>query len=736
MRLSENPFYILGVKPEDSLEKIEEAADDRIWQDEENQAKYEKARDILSYPAKRLDAEVCWIFKDLDSIYSLGYSDFENSIINRDISRREVLILGIELLYRYDGENIAADKNRKLQECVYIIRSLTSCYEELWNQDYLAHLRSSINSSRKQAGLPFLPNDKMVQDQLESCLHQDILDAFHFLMDNNSDDSCAEIVTAVFQQSIGRTIEKYVKDQTVIDLLTDAYNRRISKTLESCFKKISLSFDNINMLASSVEKRIEIIFEQINEFQTYALPLQVYFYHNGQTERLHQSQHIADELRSWAVSINNDSELPEIALKITDYALKTFQYLPLYQEKLKEDKDKLTDILNDNAFIAHLKHVIDPIDSYIVRKKGYESQNKKYIIDHKDEWITALHEAAKLLGNMEGEDKGNCSILLIRAYSVFSSACTWADLWDMAAFLAKEAIPFAKEIHDQKMVEKFSDVIWEAQKVKQGKINSADNRQAQSSTDGSGIGKFLKRCSIVAIVLLIIWGFKGYKSNNVPVARTQKSSYSVQAKSNSSTKKEESPNKEIKYSKPSVGNNREFTMAEMHWAARETIRLETMKPLIKNNEGVKAYNKMVNDYNSRASSFRYRGHSWDVAKADVEEHRQEIERDAEKEVSQNGWDVEPKAPVPVTPSRAYNYNSVPTNPPVSTVPPETYDYDVAPDIPIGSYDYNSIPSAPVETYDYDVVPDVPVGSYDYNSVPSVPPETYNEDLIEKAFRKS
>jgi hypothetical protein len=57
MRLSENPFYILGVKPEDSLEKIEEAADDRIWQDEENQAKYEKARDILSYPAKRLDAE-------------------------------------------------------------------------------------------------------------------------------------------------------------------------------------------------------------------------------------------------------------------------------------------------------------------------------------------------------------------------------------------------------------------------------------------------------------------------------------------------------------------------------------------------------------------------------------------------------------------------------------------------------------------------------------------------------
>ena len=34
MRLSENPFYILGVKPEDSLEKIEEAADDRIWQDE------------------------------------------------------------------------------------------------------------------------------------------------------------------------------------------------------------------------------------------------------------------------------------------------------------------------------------------------------------------------------------------------------------------------------------------------------------------------------------------------------------------------------------------------------------------------------------------------------------------------------------------------------------------------------------------------------------------------------
>lgn len=70
----------------------------------------------------------------------------------------------------------------------------------------------------------------------------------------------------------------------------------------------------------------------------------------------------------------------------------------------------------------------------------------------------------------------------------------------------------------------------------------------------------------------------------------------------------------------------------MHWAAREQIRLEVMKSLIKNRKGIVAYNKMVDNYNKRASSFKYRDNTWPMAKADVEKHRDEIVEDAKNEV--------------------------------------------------------------------------------------------------------
>ncbi len=93
----------------------------------------------------------------------------------------------------------------------------------------------------------------------------------------------------------------------------------------------------------------------------------------------------------------------------------------------------------------------------------------------------------------------------------------------------------------------------------------------------------------------------------------------------------------IRYAEPPAGNGRVLSDDEMHWVAREQIRIEKMRSLVQTNEGIDELNRRIDNYNARASHFRYKRHSWDYAKEAVEKYRAEIEAEIEQEVWNNGW---------------------------------------------------------------------------------------------------
>lgn len=82
MRLRKNPFYLLEVTPEDSIEKINEAAENKSFIDDKNEQLYEEARLVLSSPSKRIAAEIRYIFSDSsdDGMVSLFYDPSEERI--------------------------------------------------------------------------------------------------------------------------------------------------------------------------------------------------------------------------------------------------------------------------------------------------------------------------------------------------------------------------------------------------------------------------------------------------------------------------------------------------------------------------------------------------------------------------------------------------------------------------------------------------------------------------------
>ena len=86
-----------------------------------------------------------------------------------------------------------------------------------------------------------------------------------------------------------------------------------------------------------------------------------------------------------------------------------------------------------------------------------------------------------------------------------------------------------------------------------------------------------------------------------------------------------------------MGSGLVLGVDEMHWIAREQIRIEKMRSLVQTNDGIDELNRRIDNYNARGSHFRYKRNSWEYAKEDVEKHREEIEAEIVQEVIDNGW---------------------------------------------------------------------------------------------------
>ncbi|HCG7257504.1 TPA: peptidoglycan-binding protein, partial [Vibrio parahaemolyticus] len=100
----------------------------------------------------------------------------------------------------------------------------------------------------------------------------------------------------------------------------------------------------------------------------------------------------------------------------------------------------------------------------------------------------------------------------------------------------------------------------------------------------------------------------------------------------------------LQYTKPSVGTNNVLSVPEIRWCIREGIRIEAMRDVIDNNAGIDEFNRIVNDYNSRCGSYRYRQGSQSRAERDVEAYRSQIVSEAIREARQLGHSYQPSYP--------------------------------------------------------------------------------------------
>lgn len=461
MEIKGNAFDVLGVTPEDDIASINEAADEKSWKDEANESMYEAARETLTNPRKRLQAEVTWFLKESNSAFSLM-----NEVQN---SRGSDIRFAVKKIVALDDE-----------------------YKEALQEASLDDIYTDIIISRKKAGISADIEQGDIEEALSQLLEEGAKAAIDTLLRQCSTREAAQIGNVIAKELIQPGIGKYPKKYgDCIRFFIDLYNMKVQNELDTRRTKLIQDIETAKTYTSISQLQLSPLFEELEAFDYLAQPLQLYFEDQGQAEKQSQSNEIAQKLRDLAFFYHNQKNLTNLSIAVTEKAMQVFeenpQMLQQFQEYIEILKQQVqVNPQEDNEVpkrqvqvnpLEELKIVLGQVALLVAREKGKEANNSMQIMNHKDQWIAALHRAAAKLSQLSPIERAAAAGVLAEVYYTLATACTWADMWDYAYIIAKEGLTYAMQSGDQ-------EIISEIQKGLQyyGRAPSVDNEVRSCSS--------------------------------------------------------------------------------------------------------------------------------------------------------------------------------------------------------------------------------------------------------------
>lgn len=423
MGVNENAFDLLGVTPEDGIARINDAKDDKSWVDEPNESMYEAARETLTNPRKRLQAEVPWFLKNSNSAFSLM-----NEVQN---CRGTDIRLVVQKIVALDDE-----------------------YKQALQEESLNDIYTDIIISRKKAGISADIEQADIEEALSQLLEEGAKAAIDTLLRKCSTQEAAQIGNVIAKEMIQPGIGKYPKKYgDCIRFFIDLYNMKVQNELDTRSEKIQQDIEAAKVYTSVAQ--LSPLFQEIEWFDYLAQPLQLYFEDQGQADKQSQSEDIAGSLRKLSLFYHNERQVTELSIAVTEKAMQVFAENPKVLQQLQEDDEILKQQVQVKPLTDDLEIVFVQVARFVDRKKGKEASNSAQIMSHKDQWVSALHRAASRLEQLSPSEKAAAAGFLAQAYYTLATACTWADMWDYAYIVAKEGLIYARQSGNQEIISEF-----------------------------------------------------------------------------------------------------------------------------------------------------------------------------------------------------------------------------------------------------------------------------------------
>lgn len=235
MKLSENPFCILGVSIRDSKQVIDEKADDRCFDEPEREEIFEKAKGILLNPQQRLQAELGW-FPDVQP-------QEEQRLLAAATKQQTIYMSGMNKLAAMNQKLIGMKQKVQLaNDIVY----LDNAYREM----DMAQLLAWVNKSRSVSGFPAVQG----VEPIEAVWHEvrnNIREQLQEAVDNMAASQYTEIALEV-SQAVLRQQGKY---GGIVQDFMDGYRLSVEQQLEEWEEHTLQLFDKVldNPSSSNVQ---------------------------------------------------------------------------------------------------------------------------------------------------------------------------------------------------------------------------------------------------------------------------------------------------------------------------------------------------------------------------------------------------------------------------------------------------------------------------------------------------
>ena len=473
MRVKDNPFFILGITPSDSLETINAKYEEKAFMDEENEYLYDNARQILSSPAKRLSAEVHWfynldkpvsdIIKTISDYEYLPFEAFED-LEEEYYNPRENLLLNLEKL-EFVPKGYVSN----------FIIEIDSNYDEACENDEIYELIDDINVCRRKAKIALCKDFNAVKREVKDLLI-DIKDALNLLLKRNNTD-----ILEFTNEIAATTIENGEEYGLVIEHLINLYANQFQSQLQNYKEKIFYEADE-NCLDITEEYELDELCDLTREFDYMAQPIQLLLKDRGQSNLQSESVEVADKIRDLAIYYYNKKNLPTLTIRLLNLEMELFSELPDFYSQLEEDKETLERLIKEKQEMSRIHAQLDELDKNVIHENKYEATNRQYLQRQLSTIKNVIFEYINnnLTGLDPSSEKYKDKAFLVAIYfKNVGCACTWAEMWNDALGCYNSALYWAQRTYDKDLINNVSDSVNDVQET----INIQKRQEAQEAAD-------------------------------------------------------------------------------------------------------------------------------------------------------------------------------------------------------------------------------------------------------------
>lgn len=475
MRLEENPFYVLGVTPCATIEEITDAAEDKKFDDDENEHVYEEARSILVSPVKRLEAEIRYPLE-------YTYDDlFDGRSLSDVIDQMKQGNTYADFTFDYAVSNIVIDTEQLSFETeenmVYVIEHLDHAYRESFDDDEFEMALDSLNESRSVSDIAQCDTESF-REAIKS-LRNDIRIGINGMFKRFDEEKVIEIANNVAEYLInkshdyGEVLELFVSEYSVF--IGDTLNAKKNRVLEL----IEYAHDYTEVF------QLSDIDEAARDFDYVAQPIQLLLRDRGQSALQNESIEVAEAIKELIMDYYKNGNRSVLVMHLLELELELFSELTEFYENLKKEKEELKAASEFQKVQDDYSECKNYLDNNIVRTPGNDVSNRSYLQKILPKLRTTVDDMETHLG--DATESGyiqyiEADRIMLVMCKEFGDACTWGCLWSDALFFLKKASERAYSLEDQRIIDIIND---ELRSVNQSIANQNYIRQYTSTPNSS-----------------------------------------------------------------------------------------------------------------------------------------------------------------------------------------------------------------------------------------------------------